>query len=366
MNVFIHSSSGINRSRRKFLGRSSSLAFGLLLLSPIPRLSSVRYGSRRTLVRRASFTMGTVVEATVYGETRSQCDAAIDLVFEEFDRCDRLMSVFRPESQISLLNRNAGKSAVKVDRSIIEILQDAETMSRRTGGAFDVTVEPLMELWGFRPDSHPGARPRTLPSDRVIAETLEAVGHRNIVLDVDQEMVGLLHPKARLDLGGIAVGYSLDRAAEILRSEGIQHALIMHSGDIVALGSPPEDEAWKVGIADPSEPGRPITSVQLRDAALSTSGNYQNFVEFDGRRYGHLVDPKTGYPGESVLSTTVISSRATDADGLSTAAFLLGPGKTEHVLSECNYVEVITVAILNGKPELLRQRSPTDPLQGVH
>ncbi|MFQ5798456.1 MAG: FAD:protein FMN transferase, partial [Bacteroidota bacterium] len=222
-------------SRREFLNQSASLAFGVVLVSPFSPflLTTSRLCRDRrelaekstlprtsTLVQRATFTMGTIVQVSAFGENRAHCNHAIERMFAEFYRIDRLMSVFKADSQISHINRQAGTSGVRVDQRLVEILELANRLSSLTDGAFDVTIEPLMELWGFRSDNPPQTGLRTRPSDREIAETLQAVGHRNVIIDRSSSTVGLAHPRSRMDLGGIAVGYSLDRAAEILRAEG--------------------------------------------------------------------------------------------------------------------------------------------------
>jgi len=358
-------------SRREFLNRSASLAFGFVLVSPFsPFLLAPSRLCRElvekstlprtsTVVHRATFTMGTIVQVSACGENRAHCNHAIERMFAEFYRIDRLMSVYKADSQISQINRQAGRSGVRVDQCLVEILELANRFSSFTDGAFDVTIEPLMELWGFRSDNPPQAGLRTRPSDREIAETLQAVGHRNVIIDQNSSTVGLAHPRSRIDLGGIAVGYSLDRAAEILRAEGIEGALINHSGDLFALGGPQEGDAWEVHIADPLQPETAITSVRIRDSALSTSGSYRNFLEIEGERFGHIMDPRNGFPRDAVLSTTAIAPKGVDADGLSTAAFVLGPQRSETVLNQFSNVELISIVLRDGRLDLRSMRSPS-------
>ena len=368
-------------SRRQFLTQSASLTFGFILASPFSTFRLTTVGDpevagklvensalprNSTLVHRGAFTMGTIVHVSVIGGSRTHCNRAIDRVFAEFSRIDRLMSVFKPDSEISHINHQAGISEVRVDRSVVEILEVANQLSRFTDGGFDVTIEPLMELWGFRSHNLPQAASRTGPSDWEIAETLRAVGHRNVIIDQNFSTVGLSHPRSRIDLGGIAVGYSLDRAAEILRAEGIESALIDHSGDLLALGSAPEGKAWEIGIADPLHPETAITNMRLTDCVLSTSGNYRNFLEIKGERFGHIVDPRKGFPADAALSTTAIAPRGVEADGLSTATFVLGPNRSETVLSYFSNVELISIIMKDGRPELIYQKAPSRTIQNTH
>jgi len=287
-------------------------------------IPSVNHSSS-ILVNRASFTMGTVVNLAVYGESEAQCNHAINRAFEEINRIDTFMSVYKNESQLSLVNREAGKRGVAVDRSIVDVLKYAQRLSEITSGAFDVTIEPLMRLWGFRSEVSDSI---TKPSDKQIAKTLEAVGYQNISINEKELPVGLLNSESRIDLGGIAVGYAVDSAVKVLQAKGITSALLNHSGDIFALGAPREDDSWEIGITDPLQPGSIITSVRIKDQALSTSGNYCNFRSFDDDRYGHILDPKQGLPTSNVLSTTIISNNAIEADALSTASFVTGIDKT--------------------------------------
>ncbi len=350
-------------SRRTFLKDGALICAGVVLVSPFSYfLKSPSLRRDSILVQRATFTMGTIVQASVVGDSHSHCNHAIDLIFREFYRIDRLMSVFKTDSQISQINRQAGRASVHVDGSVLEILGLANQVSSTTNGAFDVTIEPLMELWGFRSEAHLQAGSQRRPSDREIAETLHAVGHHNVIIEQNSLSVVLAHPRSRIDLGGIAVGYSLDRAAEILRAEGVESALINHSGDLFALGSPPDSDAWEVRIADPLQPERACTSVQLRDRAMSTSGSYGNFREIESERFGHIIDPTDGFPSEAVLSTTAIAPNAVAADGLSTASFVLGPERSEAVLRRFTDVELISIIRRDGKLELVHQQSPSSTL----
>ena len=333
-------------SRREFLKRTSRAASGFVVLSAVPSLlrSGTLTGSP-IIVERACYTMGTTVSITACGENRSQINLAITKAFQAIQRCDNLMSVYKPESDISRLNRSGGREAVRVDESVIDLLRSAERFHALSGGAFDVTVEPLMRLWGFRNEKE---IPLHAPSDKEIAATLDAVGFKNVSSESGNR-VGLLNPETKVDLGGIAVGYSVDAAVNVLKREGIESAFINHSGDAYALGAPPEEEGWEIGIPDPSSPDTIIIGMKVRNKAVSTSGGYRKYIEAGGERFGHILDPRTGKPGNECVSTTVFAHRALEADALSTALFGLSEADQQSLLDAIPKTELVSIGRATGK-----------------
>ena len=333
-------------SRREFLKRTSQATSGFVVLSAVPSfLRSGTLTGSPIVVERAFYTMGTTVSITAYGESRSQINHAITKAFQAIQRCDDLMSVYKPGSDISRLNRSGGRDTVSLDESIIDLLHHAERFHTLSSGIFDVTVEPLMHLWGFRNEKE---IPLHAPSDKEIAATLDAVGFENVSFESGNR-VGLLNPGTKVDLGGIAVGYSVDAAVNVLKREGIESAFINHSGDAYALGAPPEDEGWEIGIPDPSSPGTMIAGMKVRDRAVSTSGNYRNSLETGGKRIGHILDPRTGKPAGESASTTVFAHCALEADALSTALFGLPEADQQLLLDIIPETELISIGRANGK-----------------
>lgn len=306
-------------SRRNFLKQATRATSGLLLLSSAPSLlKSRQLIGNLAYVERAFYTMGTTVTISAYGEDRSHLNEAITKAFEEIQSIDNVMSLYKPASQITTINRLAGKEPVNVDQRVLDIVQHARHFNGTTSGTFDITIEPLMELWGFR--NEPIAA-QTIPSDAEIYKRLDAVGMKNIEVNEQQRTVGLLNVHSKIDLGGIAVGYSVDRAVEVLRRQGIEQALINHSGDVYALGAPPESEGWEIAIPNPIDRREIISTFTLRDKAVSTSGNYEKFVEINGHKFGHILDPHSGKPGDAMLSLTIVAEQAMTADAFSTGLF---------------------------------------------
>lgn len=308
-------------NRRQFTKRIfAASAFSSFLLEPVLwRTHSLVHSLKNTFLQRIFYSMGTMVTIQVFAESEAHANSVITKVIEDMQHVEQVMSVFRLESDVSKINAHAGKNSVEVDPMLIEILDRAIAAARNTGGAFDVTIEPLMELWSFRETEK---RLMRIPSEQEIERALDAVGIGNLVIDRMSNTVGLVHPKAKIDLGGIAVGFAIDRAVKLLRAHGIEDALVNHSGDIYALGSPPEADGWEIAIADPRDARKVLHSFPAKNRAISTSGGYEHFVEYHAKRFGHIMDPRKGMPTDIMQSATVVTRNAMDADVYSTAYFV--------------------------------------------
>lgn len=289
-------------SRRKFCK--------LAALAPLA-ISSISWNSRR-LTRRATLTMGSILDVRIFSNDTALAHRAIQSVFDEFRRVDELLSVYRPESWISLINANAGRTDVRIPEAIGSILQTAQNYCGGTRGRFNVLVEPLMRVYGFREEA-------ANISDKKIADAIDAANPKH--LSITKDSAGLTHANAAIDLGGIGVGYAIDRSVERLRAYGITNALINHAGDIFALGEGPEGNGWPISIQDPLDPRGTVMTLELKDTALSTSGNYEKFVTLDGRTVGHILDPQNGKNPTRYLSLSVVADTATEADALATGYF---------------------------------------------
>ncbi len=311
--------------RRKFLKNSIKLAAGLSGIGII--ISNRRIRNRFldyiTPMEKGDFSrriisMGTVINIIVSGSNQKDAERAVKRAFAEFHEVDRLMSIFRKDSELSLINSNAGKGMIRVDTKICDVIESAINMSEKSNGIFDVTVFPLMKSFGFYSDN-PGT-----PDNDKLREALSKISYKNIRFDPRNEKVGLSVPGAKIDLGGIAKGFAVDKAADSLVSSGINRALIDAGGDIRVLGAPESDDGWKIGIRDPLYPESLTAEFKVKDTAIATSGNYERFVTFGNERIGHLFDPLKGIPSNSCLSATVLAPSAMKADALSTILFLKG------------------------------------------
>ncbi len=309
---------------------AGALLLAIALLLPAPLLSStIRYEQTRAA-------MGTQFTIVAYGADESQLQSAVSAAFEEIFRLDRQWSHYIEESDLSYINRHAAEEPVKVDPELFRFLETCLGYSRETGGAFDVTVGPLLKTWGFFRGTG------SLPKKEEVETALARVGWQKVRLDACNRTVAFTVPGVELDLGGIAKGYAVDRAAALLREANIAAALILSgTSSILAIGSPPGQQGWTVKIRDPKDARKSVAEVALKDVALSTSGSYEKFFRAEGKTYSHIFDPHTGYPAQGVLSTTVIGSTGTETDALSTAFFVLGKEGTLRYLKQHSGLRVL-------------------------
>ncbi len=308
----------------------SLLALGAFCLCALPAGSS---GPALQLVRRAHYQMGTIFEISAYGENARRTAAAIEEAFAEIRQADQMMSDYRADSDLTRLNQNGGTGFVAVPAELYDLLQESVKFSRLTGGTFDVTAGPLVTAW------QQAAGQKRLLSDTELRQLLPLVGDARLVFDDQQQAVRFDRPGVRVDLGAIAKGWAVDRAAAVLRRRGITRALISAgTSTLYAIGSPPSQPAWEIGIRHPlsadvdadvkddanQNEATILATVALKDEALSTSASYEKYLEIQGKNYSHLLDPRSGIPAERILSATVIAPTAVESDALSTGVFILG------------------------------------------
>ena len=282
--------------------------------------------------------MGTKVQIHLYTTDENRAALCFETAFDEIRRIDRTLSHYQDLSELTRINRRAAREEITTDPEVFRFLQVGFEYSRRSGGAFDMTVGPLLRLWGF----FDGAM--RVPSDTDLRQTLAVVGWHRVALDPAWRGIQFLAPGVELDPGALGKGHAVDRVVALLREEGVQAALIdAGSSTIYGLGSPPGQPGWMVRVPHPGNPSRCLSTVSLRDNSLSTSGSYEKSFRWQGHTYCHILDPRTGYPVEGVLQTTVVSPRATDSEALSTIAFVSGPQSSEKLLQETSGTSALWV-----------------------
>jgi len=269
-------------------------------------------------IRRARPLMGTLVGVTVRGHDRDVLEHTIRRVFAEMERLEAILSEWRPDSAVSRVNQAAGKYPVHVPAELVEVMEVAGQVSRATAGSFDSTWASLSGIWRL---DDPTFRP---PATDEIAGAKELVDYRDVDLDVEARTLFLKRTGMRLGLGGIAKAYIAERAADLAVASGVKDILIDAGGDVVARGRNAE-RPWTVGVRDPRSASHLLALFDLGDEVVATSGDYEHFVDVGGRRYHHLLDPRTGYPASASQSATVIAPNGALAEALSTALFVLGP-----------------------------------------
>ncbi|HUZ47959.1 MAG TPA: FAD:protein FMN transferase [Terriglobia bacterium] len=271
--------------------------------------------------------MGTVFTIVAYGSNAAYLGEVTDQAFGEIDRLDDQMSNYKPESALSAINRQAYRQRVVVEPHLFALLENSLRYSEETGGAFDITVGPLMESWGFF-----RGRGR-LPRASELARVLKRIGYRHVKLDAAARTIQFDEPGVEIDLGGIAKGYAVDQVVKILDSDGVKQALVSSgTSSVYARGSPPGEQGWKVSVRNPLDTKKAACVLRLQNLSLSVSGDYEKFFKLGGKIYAHIMDPHTGMPVENMLSTVVVSPSATDSDALSTAFFVEGVRRSRDYL----------------------------------
>jgi thiamine biosynthesis lipoprotein len=321
-----------------------------------------------TALTRFTYTephMGTQFKIIVYAPDKSAADGAAKAAFARVAELDGIMSDYRPTSELMQLCKKAGGQPVHVSDDLFTVLARAQEVSKRSDGAFDVTVGPVVRLWRRARRTH------KLPDADDLAKARSLVGYEKMRLDPRAQTVQLMKPGMQLDLGGIGKGYAADAALAVLRKHGLTRALVAASGDIAVSGPPPAAEGWRIGIAPLADPdSKPSRYLLLRDAGVSTSGDAEQYVEIGGKRYSHIVDPKTGIGLVGRMSVTVVARNDTTADSLTKVVAVLEPERGLRIIDETDGAAAFFVRqtekgeeSLTSKrfPQLLMKESPKYP-----
>jgi FAD:protein FMN transferase len=281
--------------------------------------------------------MGTQITVELWADDEAKADPAIDAVLDEMRHIDESMSTYKPTSEVSQVNARAADGPMKISKELFDLLVTAREYSVLTDGAFDITYASVGYMYDFRKHIH--------PDEAQIDKALPAVNFRHVLLDPKNQTVQFSQKGVRIDLGGIAKGYSVDKGIEVLQSRGFTRAYVSAGGDSRIIGDR-FGKPWMVGIRDPRKgEGSVITRIPLADAAISTSGDYERFFEENGVRYHHIIDPRTGRSASKVRSATVIGPYATRTDGLSKTAFVLGPEKAMEIYNRIEDIDAIIVKL---------------------
>jgi thiamine biosynthesis lipoprotein len=301
--------------------------------------------------------MGTVFTLDLYAADAPTAERLAQEAFDTVDRIEDELSNYRPASELSRISREAAAGPVTTDPETFAFLQRSLYWSRRSGGAFDITVGPLLRAWGFF--FHSGR----VPSPQELAALSDKVGWQKVRLNATARSVRFEGGHAlELDPGSIGKGFAVDRVVEELRAEGVRAALLSAGGSTVyGIGAPPGTPGWPVIVPDPRTPGASSSTVLLRDESLSTGACTQKFFIQDGHRYCHIFNPHTMRPVEGMLQTTVVSPSATDSDALSTVAFVLSPGQTRRLFATMPKARVLLYTQQTASPTCLAIHWQGDP-----
>lgn len=262
--------------------------------------------------------LGSPFEITVVANDSVQANFYTELAISEVKRIENLISDWIPTTQISLVNQNAGITPVKVDKEVFELVDRAMKISKLTDGAFDISYASMDKIWKF------DGSMKSMPTAETIKKSVEKVGYQNIILNEKDTTIFLKNQGMKLGLGGIGQGYIADKIKEILKANGCIGGLVNVSGDINTWGKQPDGKDWTVGIVNPLNKNKVFATFPLNDSAVETSGSYEKYVTFNGKRYSHIIDPRTGYPASGIVSVSVFAKQTELADALATGIFVLG------------------------------------------
>lgn len=281
--------------------------------------------------------MGSRFDISVVADNEERGYYYIDLAIEEIDRIEKLISSWDSNSQTSSINRNSGIKPVKVDKALFDLIERSVAISKLTDGAFDISYASLDKVWKF------DGTMKVMPSEEEIAKSVAKVGFENIILNKKALTVFLKLEGMKIGFGGIAKGYAADLAKKMLQSQGVLAGIINASGDMNTWGFQPNGKEWQAGITNPLNKNKVFALMPISNAAVVTSGNYEKYVEFDGKRYSHIIDPKTGYPSSGIVSVSVFAPKAELADALATSIFVMGIEVGLNFVNQLNSIECIIV-----------------------
>ncbi len=316
--------------------RISAPSMGLILLLVFSFIAGSGCTSGEVEPRQETrFLMDTTVTVSIFDQIPAEdAEQALTAVFAEMERIESLLSVHEPHSDVARINREAGKM-VAVAPETFQVVTTALEFSRFSGGAFDITIGPLRDYWKEVEEQH-----RELPEPAEVASLQELVDYRQVELDTELPGVRLVQEDMALDLGGVAKGYAVDRGAEVLRKHGLESAMVDAGGDIAVVGYRPGGEDYRIGVQHPRQEGAVMAVLEISDTMVMTSGDYQRYIELEGQRFHHIIDPNTGYPARSgVISATVVGDRALEVDMMATALVVLGWERGQELLLEQDHLQ---------------------------
>ncbi len=292
--------------------------------------------------------MGSRFDITVVAKDSIEANRHIDTAVAEITRIEKLISSWDVNSQTSEINRNAGVKPVKVDTELFQLIERAIGISKLTDGAFDISYASMDRIWKF------DGSMIQMPLEEEIRASVSKVGFQNIILDKENGTVFLKLEGMKIGFGAIGKGYAADKAKDILIAKGVASGIINASGDMNTWGTQPDGSEWKVAITNPMDKNKVFALLPITNGAVVTSGNYEKFVNFNGKRYTHIIDPRTGYPSSGIISVTVFAPKAELADALATSVFVMGK---EAGLDRINQLPKIECIIIDDKGNITKSKN---------
>lgn len=308
----------------------------------------ITVSSAQQTFKRSLKLMGSGFEITVVAQDSTQANSYINAAVEEIIRIEKLISSWDCSSQTSKINKNSGIQAVKVDPELFALIERAIGLSKLTDGAFDITYASMDRIWKF------DGSLTEMPSEEDIRASVAKVGFQNIILDKEKSTVFLKLKGMKIGFGAIGKGYAADKAKLLLIKKGVTSGIINASGDINAWGKQPQDKEWKVAITNPLDKNKVFALLPVVNSAVVTSGNYEKYVNLNGKRYTHIIDPRSGYPASGIISVTVFAPKAELADALATSVFVMGK---EVGIDRINQLPKIECIIIDDKGNITTSKN---------
>lgn len=299
-------------------------------------------------VKRDTILMGSRFDITIVANDSTSAEKNINLVIDEIIRIENLISEWKPSSQVSEVNRNAGIKPVKVDKEIFDLTKRTLAFSEITNGAFDISIAAMDKVWKF------DGSMEKLPSQEMLLKAIEKVGYKNIELNESDSSVFLKLQGMKIGFGATGKGYAADQGRLLMQQQNVKAGIVNASGDMATLGMQPDNTPWRIGITNPANFNKSLKIIEVNNAAITTSGDYEKYVEFDDKRYSHIINPKTGMPASGLISVTVIGENAETANGLSTSIMVLGYEKGLELLK--NYPDYACL-ILTDKGKVKKSKN---------
>lgn len=302
----------------------------------------------QSIFTKNALLMGSDFEITIVVKNESNANFLLDLAINEISRIEQLISSWDKSSQTSLINLNAGIKPVKVDKELFDLIVRSLKISELSQGAFDISYASLDKVWYFDKEM------LEMPSKEEIIKSVSKVGYRNIILNKENQTVFLKTKGMKIGFGAIGKGYAADMAKSILVKNEVKSGIINASGDLTAWGKKPSEKDWMVAIVNPLNKAKIFSWLPIKNKAVVTSGNYERFINFNDKSYSHIIDPRTGYPSEGILSVTIFTEKAELADALATSVFVLGQEIGMNLINQLNGIDCI---IINDKNKILKSKN---------
>ena len=316
--------------------------FTIILLYVLTPMNAQTIGVRDTIL------MGSKFKITLVDNDSISVEKNINKAIDEMIRIENLISDWKPTSQVSLVNQNAGIKPIKVDREVFDLTKRAIYFSEITDGAFDISFAAMDKIWKF------DGSMEKIPTQEEITKAIEKIGYQNIILEEENSTVFLKKVGMKIGFGSIGKGYAAQKARTFMQGLGINAGIIDASGDMTTWGNQPNGESWKIGITNPFNRHKMLDILSMKNAAVTTSGDYEKFILIDGIRYSHIINPKTGIPATGLTGVTVIGPNAETCNGFSTSIMVLGK---ENGLKLINQQKDYAALLITDKGKIIRSKN---------